>query len=186
MDPRRLDEVALRFEMKIRGLEYEENYAANTRRLVVALREEKKGDSRAPTPTLKPEDEAVEIMAYLSNLEEKTTLSTFRKKSKDHEDVYAQLCHAEGRVTYTDWTESPEMLAMLDHINRKTAELREKHFADKPLYIIAETNTSTHVGGEAPVEFCEEDEEQIKRLREELIQRKKEKKLKRSSKKPRN
>lgn len=137
MDPSRLDNEALKFEITIRSMEYEEGKPGNNaRKLRQILRQEIKGDSRRPTPNLDCAEEGIKISGYLNNLLEKTTLSSFKTGDKDFEDVYAQLCHAEGRLTYTDWTESEESMKMLDELKRKAASIRQQFFKDKRPYVV--------------------------------------------------
>ena len=104
MQPSRLDNVALNFELDIRGLTFEDGnfQKKNARSLRKVLREEKVDSFRRPRPILEPIQEAGEIIQSFDLLTERTLAPSFKRGEKDFEDVYSQLCQLEGRTTYTN------------------------------------------------------------------------------------
>jgi hypothetical protein len=174
MQASRLDNTALRFELKIRNLHIEEKMDQNARKLRQALRDENADPSQRPCPKLDPLEEAPEIMSYITKLQEATTFTDFRKGEKCYEDVYAQLCHIEGRVAYVDWTVSDDAIKFQDAINKMSSDLRAQHFADKAPYVKV---TQRKVDEEGLISFSENEEKQLEAMEQKVIELKKKKEL---------
>jgi Zinc knuckle len=139
MLPSRLDDVALRFELKIRDAAYEEGRdMTNQRTLRRLIREEVADESKRPKPVLNPDDEITKAHMYFNELLEETASSSFKRSGSKFDSLYARFCHVEGRMVYMDWelkaTEGTKQLC--EGLVKKMEEFRVKFFADKPPYIV--------------------------------------------------
>lgn len=169
MNVTRLDNDALRFECKIRKLPYkDDDQQHNAKQLRFALRHELR-DKKVivPHPPLDPTNEVLEITVYLSGLLEKCTLSTFKKGDKDAEDVYSQLCHAEGRIAYVNWDAGgEEMKKHQADLLKRAEDIRTKYFPHKTLYINYAKEAVDEQGN--PLQFTDEQEKELQEVQEKL------------------
>jgi hypothetical protein len=174
MQPSRLDNTALKFELAIRNAEFkEEELCFNQRTLRSLIREEIADSSRRPKPKLKPDDQVIDIVGYFNNLVEKTTVSGFKRGDKDYEDVYAQLCHVEGRMVYIDWEQQSTdgTRSLYEGLEKNIGEFRQKWYANKQPYVIKKPRDALEEGEEFSEQKQKEMDELEAKLKEMKIQR---------------
>ena len=168
MQPSRLDNAALKFELDIRGLTFEDgNFQKNARSLRKALREEKIDSFRRPRPILEPMQEAGEILQSFDLLTERTLVPSFKRGKKDFEDVYSQLCQLEGRTTYTNWSTTEANRKLLDSLELVFMSFRNKYFSDRSQFISVKPRISVEEDEE---EFTENQEDELKQLERRVQQ----------------
>lgn len=170
MQPARLDDQALRFELRIRKVVFNDIKGSgyNQRILRSYLRDEMKDPTLRPKPEHDANDEITEISAYVNDLIEQTTISRFKKGEKIYEDVYAQLCHVEGRVAYVKWQEHEDEATrkMYEAVNKRMEEFRKKYYSERPLFIIE--NARVFNDNEDAVVFDQENAKKLKELEDQV------------------
>lgn len=132
-----LCEVALEFELKIRGFKFEGVTLAQ-RLLRVLLKREKSGIEEPPNPQFDPKEEWNEANSYLGRLGEYTKLRTFRPNDLAHLCVYAQLCHLEKRISYVKWrkVEDRETRELFRELAKRVADFRALHYPSHERFIV--------------------------------------------------
>jgi hypothetical protein len=155
MDPSRLDEQALRYELKIRDIEFVSVINAR-RELRVRLREEKLDPTKRPAVQIEDSNDEITTMhAYFNDLLEYTQLSTF-ERSELAGMVYSRLCHLERRFTQAAWDTLNDVTKPLyENLDLKLKEMRGKFYREKPLYVIETVNA---IAEQNAVSFTEEEQ----------------------------
>lgn len=155
MDPSRLDEQALRYELKIRDIEFV-NVNNSRRELRARLREEKLDSAKRPRVVVDdPNDEITTMQAYFNDMMELTQLSTF-ERSEFVEIIYSRLCHLERRFTQVGWDTLNDATKILyENLELKLKEMRGKFYQNRPAYVVETVNAT----GEQNAESFTEDEQ---------------------------
>lgn len=179
MDPSKLFTPALRHELKFRGIDFTSEKKA-VRDLRNALRNEAKEPTERPQP---PEFDAPEARVQyfekeamlISNLMgetmEMSTLGNFPKSESIKAQVYSMICHIEGRLAFVKMAdlEDEGMKQILITTREMARDLRQKYFADYPVYVQYKQKAEGAVGGEPnPTDdvesFTEEDARELKEM----------------------
>jgi hypothetical protein len=165
MNPSKLDDDAVKYELVIRGLPYESSRAA--RALLRQRLKDEKDDPDLRPPKV-PEDivdeEVTELKLYFNlHVQEMARTSLFLKgDALVNSQVYARLCFVEGRMARISRTtiKSKGTLGVWDGMVAEVKEVRAEHFSDKPLYIIPKQITvqTTEENDDASGEESEKDE----------------------------
>jgi hypothetical protein len=169
MEPSRLEYQALRFELKIRNVKYnEEKWQANCRMLRDLIREEKANPEKCPKPLLVASKELPEITFCWDGMVEKTSLSWFKKRDKEYEDVYSMLCHVEARLSYLSWDEGMSEVEHEEYgiLIAKVDEFREQHYATRKRDVVLKLPEQKNIV--ESVGFSEEKERELEELERKL------------------
>lgn len=168
-----LCEVALEFELKIRGIRFEGVIRAQ-RILRAALRAEQFGTEEPPNPQFDPREEWYEAKAYLERLEEQARLRSFTPNGLRYLCVYAQLCHLEKRISYVKWrkVENRETREMFRELAKQVAEFRTLHYPEHERFVIEDEHEIPIMT--QPV-WTDEHEEMLKEVEAKLASLKKKK-----------
>lgn len=128
MEAFRLDDVALRFELKIRNIPQTTELRAK-RQLQKRLQEEAKNPSRQSQIVLVDHEREInEVSEYFNDLLELSSISSFEKGRSIYKDVHSRLCHVEGRLSLINHALMEKESAKRLLLYTKTQRKKQKHF----------------------------------------------------------
>jgi hypothetical protein len=154
MDPSMLDDRALEYELKIRGLTFENTRNAK-KILNEALQKEKGNSTIGPTlVTTELEWEIADLCeSFWLRVEEYATLSNFKYKLNIDciNQVYAILRHVEGRCSriVREAIGEAKTRKLLDELEMKLKKFRRQHFSDREPFIVLPEKEVDKVASEA-------------------------------------
>jgi hypothetical protein len=165
-----LCEVALEFELKIRGLKFEGVTQAQ-RILRRALIVESIGiEEKPPNPQFDPRKEWNEAKTYFEGLEEQSRMRSFRPKGFAHLRVYSQLCHLEKRISYVKWrkVEDLETRELFKTLAKQVAVFRALHYPDYDRYIVEDEQEISFTAQPSLPVWTDENEKMLKEVEAKL------------------
>jgi hypothetical protein len=171
MDPSMLDDRALEYELKIRGLTFKNTRNAK-KILNEALQNEKENPATCPAPvTTGLEWEVTDLCeSFWLRVEEYATLSNFKYKLNKEciNQVYAIMCHIEGRCSriVREAIGEANTRKQLDDLEIKLKKFRCQHFSDRePFIVLPEKEVASEAFSDDELKELENLEKRIERLK---------------------
>jgi hypothetical protein len=171
MDPNMLDDRALDYELKIRGLTFKDTRNAK-KILNEALQKEKGNPKLCPAPiTTGFEWEVADLCeSFWLRVEDYANLSNFKYRlDKDCvEGVYAIMCHIEGRCSriVRESIGEANTRKQLDELEIKLKKFRRQHFSDRePFIVLPEKEVASEAFSDDELKELEDLEKRIEELK---------------------
>lgn len=177
MNPSKLCDTAIAYELKIRNIQLVNRETAE-RDLRAAYRQEKEDPESRPKPVVEdPAAELAELDEYLGELGEMCAATPAMTRDRTmREAIYVRLCYVERRFTYFDIQEFGDVqLHTYRELRRVIKGFRQRNFPDKHPHIVyavhglaGADDTIMEPPGEGENVFTPEDEQKLMEARKSL------------------